>query len=193
MGNLIPAGNDDPTLSPDQQRRALRILNDVNRHVQTMRRFEARLNTMHLFKGFVHPQGQPLSKSEVTYKDHPLVQLLLERRDRYDRMEEQIAQYQAVVDDFSPDGKSEQALKVNAIIHLAKLKMQQSDELEAMESNLIALRKMTTVHLHTCQKFITDIVKISQYERLLRQKAGTNAEDLSDEALDAQIEKVTGE
>lgn len=188
MGTLIVGGS-DPVIPPAQQKRALRILNDVNKHVKIMRRFDGRINNLRLFEDFTHPVGHPLAKSRVEWSDHPQIQLLLQRRDRYQALTDQIATYEAVIARFHPDVEDAGGFraKMEAISSVARLKVQQSKELEAMEVALALIRKEMTVHLHTCQKFVTDMVKISQFERALAKKIGTSNEDLPDDVLDAKL------
>jgi hypothetical protein len=187
MTGLIPGDDSDPMIPPAQQKRALKIINDVNKHVKIMRRFDGRINNLRLFEDFVHLQGHVLTQSRVEYSDHPLIQLLLQRRDRFQQLQKDIDQYQKIIDGFSPVDKSDYIVRVEAITAVAKLKVQQSKELEAMEISLTNIRKEMTIHLHTCQKFVTDMVKISQHERLLAKKLGGTTEDLSDEFIDAKL------
>lgn len=184
MRTLIASGESDPVIPEAQQRRCLRILNDVNRHVKVMRRFDGRMNNLRLFDDFVHPTGRVLNRSIPEHADHPMVQLLLQRRDRYEAITRDIARYEKVLENSGDfEGKG------NAIGWLCKLKVQGSRELEAMEITMIAIRKEMNVHLHTCQKFVTDVIKISQLERLLSKKLGGNLSDQSDELIDAEIAK----
>ncbi len=187
MTGLIGAGDGDPIIPQAQQRRALKIINDVNKHVKIMRRFDARINNLRLFEDFVHLQGHLLSRSRVEYSDHPLIQLLLQRRDRYQELQKHVDQYQKIIDGFSAESESDRDAKMDAITAVVKLKVQQSKELEAMEISLTNVRKEMTIHLHTCQKFVTDMVKISQAERLLSKKLGSGSEDMSDAFIDAKL------
>lgn len=186
---LIAGGESDPVIPPAQQRRCLKIVNDINKHVKVMRRFDGRINNLRLFEDFVHLQGHVLSRSRVEYSDHPLIQLLLQRRDRYTALQAQIDTFERELAKYTPaaDDAVGWNARMNAMSNVAKLKVQQSKELEAMELSLTNVRKELTIHLHTCQKFVTDMVKISQAERMLAKKLGSRDGDISDELLDAQL------
>lgn len=190
---LTAGGESDPVIPPAQQRRALKVVNDVNRHVKVMRRFDGRINNLQLFSAITRAcDGKEIAQSDRQWHDHPIVQLLLQRRDRYQELERDVRRYQDVINDFAPTGKTEQALKAAAVVAICKLEMQSHKELEAMELCLSQIRKELGLHLMNCQKFVTDLIKISQAERFLQYKTGGGDTDMTDDLLDAKLADAEG-
>lgn len=189
MTGLSVGRQGDPIIPPAQQRRSLKIINDINKHVKIMRRFDARINNLRLFDDFVHLSGIPLGRSQVEYKDHPQIQLLLQRRDRYQKLLREVELYKAVISGSGASGEK----KCDAIMSVSRLEVQAHRELEAMEVCFTNIRKELSNHINTVQKFVADVIRISQVERMIRHKMGTDDEDLTDAAIDAKIEAADGE
>lgn len=188
MGGIIVGGGNEPAIPAAQAKRALRILNILSRHVTIMRRFDARVNNLRLFTDFVRPHdGMAISRSKIEWSDHPQIQLLLQRRDRYDELTREMDKYARILEETPAQTPGENTAKFKALDSLAKLRYQQHKELEAMEIAIQDIRKTLAAHLHSCSKFVTDMAKVVQAERLINNKTGTDEHGASNAQIDAML------
>lgn len=124
--------------------------------------------------------------SQREWRDHPQVQLLLERRDLYQKAD---ALLEAAKEKWDEVGHSEDLSPrdVAATIRaLGQLAADRQAHLEAMEITLAQLRKEFGSHLNTLAKLVSDFAKIQQQWAMHREKLESklgDEDDIPDEDL----------
>jgi len=118
-------------------RLAKRMVLDIAKDFKVQRRYAQRLNTMHLLKTVQDYQGRSCKLTEVSWSDHPQIQLLLERRDKYLAAMRTAELARSIVED--PSLRSED--RAEALSNLAHYERIADGHLSAMETILKEARK----------------------------------------------------
>jgi hypothetical protein len=162
-------------------------LQDLRKTERTQRRLLGRVNTLQLLGDIANPDGGLCKRSDRQWRDHPQIQLLLERRDRYQCMEEEIRGFKSAIEEFEHTAdKSDAQAIVSAYGSLARLRTQQSAEMTAMEACLTNLRKEGTAHTGQLAKIVSDLAKLEQNWLMHKERlGGRSTDDLQDAELDA--------
>lgn len=109
-------------------------LKDMERNERTHRRLQGRLNNLHLFRDHTHPSGNAVAISREEYRDHPLVQLILARRDRIEQLRGDADNLRKRIETF--EDTAEPKVVVSAHQALTRLESMINTEMEAIEACL---------------------------------------------------------
>jgi len=162
-GLVLPRSDSGPRLLK-------RILLDIAKEVRVDRRLNGDLNNLQLLKDAVSPEGQIRPMTRVSWKHHPQLQLLLERRDRYLKIEQEIAGFKETLQDWRPKEDCDYQAKAEAYQDLARLRKQQDSELEAMELCLKAMRKEGGTRTMNLTMMLNSAAKLSESRRQHNEK-----------------------
>lgn len=180
-----------------RDKRVLALVNGVNKKVTTARRFDARINNLQLFGAIAQtlPDGQVVERAESIpmWNDHPDVQMIFIRRERYRKIEREIDMMQKSIDDGLWDEDHPKA-KFNFMARIADLRVQQNKELTAIEMKLDTIRRWSSSHWETVIKMLTDMRKIVQSDtqhndkmRLMEKKTSRDVRSILAEVTDSEM------
>lgn len=154
-------------------KRALAIVNGIQRKVSVARRLDGRLNNLSLFQEFTRELktadgvvSQTAKMSVPEWADHPDVQLLLMRRDRVLELRRdadtarQIAEHR----------EAEPETRRDAIMAMSRLRALETEELDAISKKLDTLRAESTKHWSMVAKMLSDITKLRQTDDHFRER-----------------------
>lgn len=105
--------------------------------VKSVRRDQSRVNCLRLWPGGVQHNGRANEASEVWWNDHPSIQAILERRDRYNELAERMGKLKGLLE----DGEVSAEARVDGYRTYDNLQRQLSNELRAIEENLQDMRR----------------------------------------------------
>lgn len=171
-----------------------RIMLDIAKEVRIDRRFNGRVNNLQLLADRKRPDETVCRMSEPEWKDHPQIQLLLERRDRYLSSRQNLEIAQDAIAKCRNEIDPQELPRV--LQNLVKLENQVSDHLEAMESVFVAIRRETAGRTKNLISMVTEAAKMAENARISAEKLeierqkvdGTSVNDLI-----AQVVKDNGE
>ena len=152
----------------------MRALRDFAKEERTNKRFQGRINNLRLFMDHSHPAGHALSKSVEEYRDHPLIQVLLRRRDRAATLEADLTRLRAILEDGG-----DQDIIVQISKTITRTEELLSAEYHAMEVTLVSCTK-------SCDARLTRLSSFAQKLMVLAAKIQSGAGG-SEEWTDAEL------
>lgn len=139
--------------------------------VRSHRRDQGRVNTLRLWIAARNDSGDVIKDlAEVERTDHPSVQALIERRDRYNEIRERIEQLQGILDgniDTESGGKHD---RIRAFETYERLSARAEKELAAIEHCLLDLRKEFASSAKTMAQILVEAAKLKYHHQAHREK-----------------------
>lgn len=174
---------DSRALISDKDGRLLnRIMLDIAKDVRIDRRFNGRINNLQLLGDRKRPDETVCRMSEPEWKDHPQIQILLERRDRYLSCKNALTQAQTILASVTFNEPDDFLV---ALRDVAKLEAQSDANLKAMETCFVAIRHNGAQRTKSLTDIVTKAASIAEtarmhHERLEVEKQKIGAKDIDD-------------
>ncbi len=167
--------------NPDKNEAVVsRMIRDIGRQARVRRRIAARMNNLQLFSDIHDPDGRVCRRSARSWSDTPDVQMLLERERRYVAMEHDCALAREALEHADLDPKE----RMDAFLTLAKYETLRTKELEAINTQLAAMRKDEGTHLATLTTMSTKLADLAQKWKMHEDRKGNTEDDLTDAELE---------
>jgi hypothetical protein len=167
-----------------------RTYQQLKKFVQSLRRDQGRVNTLRLWEPAVHPDGVEVKGiSEVEWKDHPAIQLILARRDRYNELRRRIECLNGLLDDKSVSAEG----RVDGYKTLAGLEKAAQAELIAIEQALMDLRREFASSAKTLASILVEAAKLKANAAAHRDRMDVARKMDPANLPDAALEKIAGE
>lgn len=173
------------------EQRQKKLVRALEKFCRTTRGTQYRMNRLVLF-------GENASERE--WRDHPLIQLMLERRDQYRRLDAAVTTAESKIRDFKDSDTIQDGLR-----ELARLDEQRQRHLDAIEGPLESLTKDLTASVAQISKLLAEaqsmtmeLKRMEQRERHHRdglelRKEEIEAKRKKKHISDEDIEKILGD
>lgn len=156
---IVPLKSDD--------REGKNAWRNLVRFIRTTRKFQGRINTLRLWTEAIGPTGKVHKKiAEVEYDDHPQVQLILERRDRYNELREDIEKQKELAADPGLDTE----LRCKLFESINAMTTRADKELIAIELVMAQIRREWTEAAKTILKMLEAAAKLKLMQRMHEDK-----------------------
>ena len=182
-----------PLPNADPEKMLTEALRRIRAHVRRHRRIEKRLDSLELFEDQIYewedttkPIGEKMRqvmryKSKREARDHPLIQMIIERRDRYEFCRTAAAR----------------ALEEGDLRTAGQFEAMADKHLTAAQLSQKALLDHEGKHVLMLQKMLGDAARISAqlhiHQDQMKLKRGDNPEEHTNEELEAEILKLETE
>ncbi len=165
-----------------------RIMLDIAKEVRIDRRFNGRINNLHLLGDFHRPDETVAKMSIPEWKDHPQIQILLERRDRYLQTRANLEIARTALADYSNQIDPEEFPK--ALMALAKLEGQCADHLKALESCFVAIRHEGMTRTKLLTSMVTDAAQMAESSRMHTERMAVERQKLESQDMNDMLAEV---